>query len=187
MSSDSFARRRQALEDSFFDKKNQELLAKLQQQVKSEESRAALSNASGISNPVILDQLVSLEISPEAIAALSLVPLIEVAWADGKMEPKEREAILKAAESQGLSKIEAITSLLQNWLDEQPGPQLSAAWREYVGTLCTHLDPRAREALKTDVMAQSRKVAESAGGILGIGSISSAEKAKLAELEAAFE
>lgn len=187
MSTDSFGKRRQALEESFFDQKNKELLGRLQKQLQAEESRASLSNASGISNPVVLDQLVALEIGPEAVAALTLVPLIEVAWADGKIEEKERAAVLKAAEKQGLTKVEAVTSLLENWLTEKPDASLTAAWREYVAALCSHIDPRAREALKGDVMRQCREVAEAAGGILGIGSISAVERQKMAELETAFE
>jgi hypothetical protein len=187
MSTDSFGKRRQALEDSFFAERNRELLAQLQVQMEAEEHRAAISSASGISNPVVLDELVALNIGPDQVAALTLVPLIEVAWADGKMDAKERDAILKAAESQGLAKNEAVRALLENWLDEQPGPQLAPAWREYVASLCSHIDPKARKALQSDVIRQCRKVAEAAGGILGIGSISSTEKAKLQELEAAFE
>jgi len=43
---------------------------------------------------------------PETVLALQLVPLAAVAWADGKIEPREREAVLKAAAAQGIEEPE---------------------------------------------------------------------------------
>jgi uncharacterized membrane protein YebE (DUF533 family) len=105
MSEEAFGKRRHALEESFFEKKNRDLLEKLQQQVQTEESVSALSQASGITNEGVLKHLVALEIGPEAVAAMSMVPLVAVAWADGHMDKKERDAILKAADEQGLCRI----------------------------------------------------------------------------------
>jgi hypothetical protein len=185
-SEEAFGKRRHALEESFFDKKNRELLEKLQAEVQTEESKVALSRASGITNPVLLDHLVALKIGPEAITALTMVPLVAVAWADGSIDEKERKAILKAADEQGLTRIDAVARLLEHWLANQPGPQLLSGWKEYVTALCQHLDERAREGLKTDVMKQAQKVAEAAGGFLGVGSVSAAEKAVLKDLEQSF-
>jgi uncharacterized tellurite resistance protein B-like protein len=186
MSEEAFGKRRHALEESFFDKKNRELLEKLQTEVQAEETKATLSRASGITNEVVLDHLVSLKIGPEAVTALSLVPLVVVAWADGTVDERERQAILKAADEQGLARIEAVARLLEHWLSNKPEAQLLAGWKEYVTDLCRHLDDRAREGLKSDVMKRARKVAEAAGGFLGIGSVSAEEKAVLNELEQAF-
>lgn len=186
MSEEAFGKRRHALEESFFEKRNQELLAKLQQEVQAEESASALSQASGITNEGVLKHLVSLQIGPEAVAALSMVPLVAVAWADGNMDQKERDAILKAADEQGLCRIAAICGLLDSWLQEKPDDHLLTGWKEYVAALCQHLDARARDALKQEVLGQARKVAEAAGGFLGIGAVSAEEKAMLKELEQAF-
>jgi hypothetical protein len=49
------------------------------------------------------------------------------------------------------------------------------------------LDEDTGAQLKNSVMGRARAVAEAAGGILGLASISSAEKQKLDELEWAFE
>jgi tellurite resistance protein len=186
MSEEAFGKRRHALEESFFEKKNRELLENLKNEVQSGERKAALSQASGITNETVLEHLVSLEIGPEAVAALSMVPLLAVAWADGRMEKQEREAVLKAANVQGLCRIEAVANLLEHWLTQQPDASLLEGWKEYVAALCQHLDNPARESLKKEVLGQARKVAESAGGFLGIGSVSSEEKAVLKELEQAF-
>ncbi len=49
-------------------------------------TREALAKASGISNQVILDKLLDLDIRPEIVGALAIIPLVEVAWADGSID-----------------------------------------------------------------------------------------------------
>ena len=83
--------RRKALEEEFFKKESEKLRARLREQADRETARAALAEASGIGDAEVLDRLVQLGMSAETFAALSLVPLVEVAWASGKVEPQERE------------------------------------------------------------------------------------------------
>ena len=64
---------------------------------KLEESKEALSEASGITNDSILENLFRLGIDAEMVAALQLVPLLEVVWAAGELDEKEKQAVLKAA------------------------------------------------------------------------------------------
>ncbi len=121
------------------------------------------------------------------MAALSLVPLVEVAWADGTLDAKEQSALLAAAEQAGLSKDSASYRLLEEWFRERPSPKLLAAWKAYVAGLSRTLDVHAKHALKQDLLGRARVVAEAAGGFLGLGKrISSAEQAVLTELEQAF-
>jgi len=60
-----------------------------------------LAEASGLTDIDLVDRLVGLGIRASTLAALTLVPLIEVAWADDRMEAKERDAILAAAAATG--------------------------------------------------------------------------------------
>jgi tellurite resistance protein len=187
MSDEFFGDRRRALEESFFAKRNQQLLEQLQEQVAAESQRASLSAASGISDPAVLDVLVSFGVEPATLAALSLVPLVQVAWADGTVEPQERAAILQAAEAEGLDKQDAAFQLLERWLQQPPDKSLLGAWKDYVGALSKKLSEEARQQLHQDVIGRARQVAEAAGGILGlVHKVSAAERAVLAELEKAF-
>ena len=52
--------------------------------------------------------------------------------------------------------------------------------------VAAQLSPAEREAVRSQVIERARKVAQSAGGILGIGAISDAEKRVLASLERPF-
>ena len=179
--------RGKALEEEFFSIQSEQLKRALRETEANTARRQALSDASGISNDVVLDQLMALDVSAQTVTALRLVPLIETAWADGRMEETEREAVLNAAR-----KILAIEcgspayGLLESWLTAQPDRQLIAAWKAYTAAICAVLDTLARERFTEEIMGAAKDVAEAAGGILGIGAISSVEKNKLAELEQAF-
>ncbi len=179
--------RKKALEDSFFAKQNQKLLEKLRAEQAKREARTGLAQVAGISDPAVLDKLVELGIRPDTWAALSLVPLVEVAWADGKLEPKEREAVLSAAEANGIASGSASFELLESWLRARPGGQLLQAWGEYMVGVCSSLDEGERAALRDQILGRARAVAEAAGGLLGlINRVSPQEETVLAELEKPF-
>ena len=187
MSEEFLGDRRKALEDAFFATHNEQLKQKLREADAERAKRDTLRAASGIADEAVLDQLIALDIHSETVAALSLIPLLEVAWADGRMEARERQAILDGAQTMGLHVGNASYELLEGWLEQQPAPALFTAWQAYVQALVATLDVEAREALKTELLGRARAVADAAGGILGFGSrISKAEQAKLTMLEQAF-
>jgi hypothetical protein len=187
MSEEFLGDRRKALEEEFFAKQNQRLLRQLRETTAAKARHEALAAASGITDAAVLAQLAAVDLSSETMAALALVPLVEVAWADGALDAKERSALLAAAEHAGLSNDSASYQLLEQWLREQPSPKLLAAWKAYVAGLSRTLDGHAKAALKQDLLGRARVIAEAAGGILGLGKrISSAEQAVLTELEQAF-
>jgi hypothetical protein len=174
------------LEESFFAKENQKLLARLQEEAARKQKRKVLAEALKLDDDHILDHLVDLDLSPEAIVAFSLVPLVEVAWADGQIQPKERDAILRAAEERGVTPDSINHELLENWLRERPDRRLLEAWRHYSTGLMKELDSDERSLMRERVLGNARRIAESAGGFLGLGSISEAEKAVLEDLDSTF-
>jgi hypothetical protein len=176
-----------ALEESFFAQENEKLLKKLREQAAEERKRELLRDALKITDDRILDHLVELEISVEAILALNLVPLVEVAWADGEIQDRERQAILRAAEERGIAADSINHKLLENWLKRQPEPALLEVWRHYVRALLKSLDEEEAATLRQRVLGNAAAIAESAGGFLGIGTISAAERAVLEDLAATFE
>jgi hypothetical protein len=179
-------KRRQTLEDTFFYEQDRRIIeqrAKLQQM---KLTRASLSKVSGIHDEALLDRLIDLEIRPETLATLIGIPLIEVAWADGQMDPKEREKLFEYAEKAGVRQKGLDSKVMSAWLKKKPDPALLKAWTQYVHTLCKELGAHERKAFKDEVLADARTIAAAAGGVLGLGRISAAEKATLKKLEEAF-
>ena len=180
--------RRRALEEEFFARENQKLRQQLRARMESQAHREGIAKASGISHPEVLDHLVKLGLDAETVIALGLVPLIDVAWADGKMADRERLAVLSAARQKGIDDASPAGLLLASWLSAPPPPKLSEVWIDYVRALCHELDPNERTELRDDLLGRARAIAEAAGGFLGLGSkVSSHEQEELVRLEAAFE
>ncbi len=180
--------RRKALEEEFFRKENEKLRAHLRAQMERQDHREFLARASGISDKAVLDHLIALGLDGQTVAALGLVPLIEVAWADGRMEDVEHKAVLAAARDRGVDDASPAGLLLDGWLSTPPPPRLLEVWTEYVRALSENLDAAERDTLRNDVIGRAREVAEAAGGFLGMSSkISQAERAMLERLEAAFK
>ena len=95
MSNEILGDRGKALEELFFARENEKFRQVKQEKDDAENRKAALSAASGISDDTVLDQFIALNLSSDSLTALSLVPLVEVAWADGNMDVVARDNLKK--------------------------------------------------------------------------------------------
>ncbi len=175
------------LEDEFFHREDQRLIERLNELKAVETTREALAKTTGITKPAVLDRLMALGIRAETVTALFMVPLVEVAWADGTLDAKERRAILDRAGDSGVTRESTEYALLEAWLDRRPDSKLITAWTHLVQGMCEQLGPDGAARLKTGLLERVRAVAGASGGVFGIGSkVSNIEAAVLAQLEAAF-
>lgn len=186
MTTDPLAQRSRNLEDEFFLKEDRRLIERLKHLKQAERTKQALADASGIRDEGVLRKLMELQIQPETVAALSVVPLVEVAWADGTLDARERDTVLAGAGKLGFEKGGIEYTLLEQWLSRKPEPKLFEAWRHLVQGLCLQMSPEETDLLKENLLRQARAVASAAGGFLGIGRVSEAENRILAALEDAF-
>ncbi len=177
----------ETLENSFYGLDRQAILDKIARRKETYDERAALSEVSGIQEGRVLDLLVDLGISAESFAALALVPLIAVAWADGHVDEKEREAVLASAREAGLDTSGLSYLLLSGRLAEPPPEALLAAWSACARMLARTLAPAELADLKDQLLTRARGVAEASRGRLGLGPrVSRAEREVLEQLERAF-
>ena len=122
--------RREALEEAFFRKENERLRERLRRERERESTRKALASEMGIEDEALLDRLVDLGIRVDTIEALVLVPLAMVAWADGRMEARERAAVLRGAEASGIAAGSPAHLLLDTWTVQQP-PRCGSRWATF--------------------------------------------------------
>jgi len=181
-----FDRAARILEDAFFLEQDVVLADHLRALREMAETKESLSGASGISDDGILSRLVALGVTPETVAALATIPLVEVAWADGEIAPAEREVVLNHANAKGIRPGSIEHALLERWLLHKPEPRLLEAWQAYIRGLCAQLTPAERELLKQELMHSTTATAEAAGGYHGLGSVSTAEQQRLDELLSSF-
>ena len=178
---------RRNLEDAFFLKQDKILLEELKALESLKESKKNLADISGIKDEVILEKLVKLNVRPETLASLAVIPLVEVAWADGKVEDKERQAVLKAAQCAGFAKDGIDYVLLESWLSHKPEATLLKSWTHYIEGLCKQLTEPEKDSLKAELIGHAKQVADASGGILGLATISKAEQNMITKLEKAFD
>ena len=183
---ESFDRKSRLLEEAFFLEQDRILIERLRTMKKMEETKESLAAVSGIANDMILLRLVELGIKPEIVAALATIPLIEVAWADGKIDEEERRAVLAHANAKGIRPGSMEHDLLEQWLCHRPEPKLMEAWQAYIKGLCEKLSSEEKTLLRDELLHSTKATAEASGGFLGIGRISKREQEVLDELAASF-
>lgn len=175
------------LEEAFFRKHDEELIRRMKEAETKEAHRKTLTAVSGITDAGVLDRLIAHDIHPGAMAAFALLPIIEVAWADGHVHPDELSALLHAAETSGIPKDSVAFTLISHWLHRRPDPKLLGLWKDYVHALCATLQAREIKAIRESILGHARAIANAAGGFLGIGKVSAKERAVLGDLEKAFK
>jgi hypothetical protein len=179
--------RRVALEEEFFLRYNETLRQRLIAADAAAMQHAALAEASGIRDEAKLALLDQLRLNAGTLAALTLAPLVLVAWADGAVSAAEREAVLRHGTEAGMPRGGAGMAMLESWLQAPPPPALEAAWLAYAGALAAQMAPEARMALAIHLLEKARAVARASGGLLGLlERIAPEEQTVLDRMETAF-
>ena len=184
---DAFTKREQALENEFFHRVDEKLRAELRRSMDRERTRAGLAEATGLTDPVLLDALIESGFDGTTLAALALVPAIFVAWSDNTADELECETIMKAATERGVAKDGLALQLLETWLQKRPPKSLWETWKQYAHAVGESLSESAAGVLSSEVLRLATAVAESSGGVLGFGSISKSEQQVLDDTKDALE
>lgn len=160
--------RGQAFEASYFQKKEQALIDGLREVFHKKHSKQEIREATGITDEELLDRLVELELNGEMMAAFELLPVIEVAWAEGQPDAKTVRAVLEAGEANGIQAGTKAREMLEQRLATGPTADLRKVWYMYAGTLKQSLTPVQLEEFRDDLLGFCKSVAEASGGILGM-------------------
>jgi len=183
-----FAERERSLEEQFFARQSEELKRRLREAHEKDKMREELRRIAVVTDEQTIDRMIELGISVDTWAAISLVPLVEVAWANGTVDVKERTAVMRAAEANGVVPASPAHQILDKWLEHRPDARLLKAWGEYIVDLCVALTPEEKRGLRDELLARARAVAEASGGFLGLGNkVSPEEQVVLDALAKAFD
>ncbi|MBM3818197.1 MAG: hypothetical protein FJW14_04135 [Acidimicrobiia bacterium] len=179
---DIFAERGRSLEEDYFRKKDRELIEKMRKAAAAEQARGEMGQKVGITDPALLAELEALGFTPDTVVLLPLVPLLQMAWAEGGVTAAERTLLLKLARSRGIGEGSAADSALAGWMDSNPGERVFAPAMRLIRAM---LDAPGRGDLTADdLVKQAEAIAAASGGILGINRISAEERQLLASLAA---
>ncbi len=176
------------MEESFFAKREAELVAKLKQDEEIKKNKDALAQASGIKNQKVLDHLAQLGVSPSILANLLIVPLVEIAWSDGALSERKKKVVREEAARGGLIKEAVDQNLLETWLKERPSPKYWQAWGYYIEGLKEIMIPKELNDLKNELLSRAKKVAQASSGVIGLAiKFVSTEKDLIKKIESAFK
>ncbi len=116
------------------------------------------------------DWLADLKVPREAYRVVMLLPLVYVAWADGKVQGPERTVILRIAREKGLLD-NGGAEALERWLSEAPSKAQLKADLKVLNELGRSRESIARDFGADDeqlLLAWCQDVADAAGGLLGL-------------------
>jgi hypothetical protein len=184
---DSFADRGRALEEEYFRKKDRELVEKMQQAASEEAARQAMGQQTGLSDPALLQELQSLGFTPDTVRLLPLVPVVQVAWAEGNVTAAERSHLVDLARARGIAEGTPADRQLAEWLRVRPDDDVFTRATRLIRAL---LDAPADQSLAVtadDLVSYCEKIAAASGGILGIGRVSGEERAMIQAIAAALK
>ena len=180
---DSLAERGRAFEDDYFRKKDRELIEKMRTAAAADQTRQALTSGTGLTDPALLAELQALGFAPDTVSLLPLVPLVQMAWAEGGVSEAERDLIFELARSRGIASASAADQQLNGWLENRPSDDVFAGAMRLIRAM---LDSGAAPAgvSADEVVKHTEEIAAASGGILGIGRISAEERALLERITA---
>jgi hypothetical protein len=178
---DVFKQRERGLEEDYFRRKEAELKAKIRERAELEQERERISAAIGTTDQEILGALQDLGYNAETIRLIHLIPLVEVAWADGSVDRKERETILELARARGIEEGSEAFARLQGVLEKRPDDQFFRANLLAIRLLLSGLPPEDRNQSHRDLINYASTVARVSGGLLGFGTRISKEEQELLE------
>ena len=141
-----------------------------------------------MSDPALLAELAALGFTPETVSVLPLVPIVEMAWAEGGVTAAERDAARHAGPRAAASRKAAppIDSFRTGWRGSPRADVFARATRLIRAMLDTG-SPASGTLTADDLIKYSESIAAASGGILGIGKISAEERATLAKIVAALK
>ena len=179
---DAFAERGRSLEEEYFHRKERELIEKMRVRAADEEQRRRLGQETGVGDDDVLRDLQELGYTPETVMLLHLVPLIQTAWAEGGVTQKERDLIVKAARSRGITAGSPADQQLDLWLAQRPSDELFEKTLRAIRTILQAQPDDARAASEKDLLALASAIATASGGIVGFRAVSDEERQILAHI-----
>lgn len=175
-----------AQEDDYFRKKDRELVEMLRKADADAKARRALEQETGLHDPDMLRELDLLGFTPDTIALLPLVPLLQVAWAKAGVSNAERTMIVNLARARGIADGSPADHQLKVWMDVKPSDETFHKAARLISAIVDAPDHRVTVSADR-LLENCERIAHASGGIFGIGVVSPEERAAIEEIAASFK
>ena len=171
-------------EDEYFRRQDRELVERMRKREMDAATLKSLEDATGIHDPEQVQELQALGFTVQTIALLPLMPVLQVAWAEGGVSTAERTMIIDLARAREIVPGSDADAQLQEWLDRKPS---EATFRKAGRLITAILDDPAGSKVQVkpdDLLKYCEQIAHASGGLFGIGAVSAEEKKVLQQITA---
>jgi uncharacterized tellurite resistance protein B-like protein len=137
-------------------------------------SQISLADVVGTDDEEVLQSLELLGFNPDSARVLDVLPLVHVAWADGKIQDAERRAVLAVLEGRGVSRGSDAWLLIETLLEARPSETYLAQSLQLLRFLSRSggTDPK-------NIVELCTRVAEASSSLFGLGAKVNAEERSL--------
>lgn len=171
--------RRKAQEEEYFRKQNAEAAARLK-------AKAELESV-GIQDSSLIDELMKSGYDADSARALFLLPLVDIAWADGRVQKEERLEILRVLDKQSISADSKAYRLVQKWIEAGPSDESFSLAKKLLDPLISSLKKSGVDTSQW-ILEAAERVAGITNSLFGLGAtVSKEEKQALTELAQKFK
>lgn len=176
--------RGRAMEDEYFRKRDRELIEKLRKSRADEATRRALGTSTGLQDPALLQELLDLGFTPETVSLLPLIPVVQMAWAEGGVTRHEHDLVVKLAQARGIADGSAAHRQLIDWLTTRPAAAVFAGAGRLIRAMLASGSAPVTNLTADDLVHYCEQIAGASGGMLGLGRISGEERTLLQTIAA---
>lgn len=165
-------------EERYFSKKEFDrrefVRQKIEREVKHQREIRRIGQTVGESSTEILEQIRKLGFDGETAVVFQLLPLVIVAWADGKVSGKERTVIFKWLEARGIAEGSDAWTMMGTLLEQRPSDHVMEEGLRLLALVSSHHEGEAKS-----IVDLCFALAESHGGFFGLGKKMSEEERAL--------
>jgi hypothetical protein len=177
------AERGRSLEEDHFRRKDRELVEKMRKAAADSAAKHELGKATGLADAALLHELHDLGFTPDTVSLLPLVPVLQMAWAEGGITAEERALLVRLARSRGIDDGSAADRQLSEWMNRRPDAAVFTRAGRLIGAMLA--GGGSEGALSVDdLVKHCEAIARASGGMFGIGSISAEERQLLSAIAA---
>jgi hypothetical protein len=177
---DGLADQARKREEDYFRKRDRELIERMREAAAAEQTRKDLQAKTGLQDPELVRDLQELGFTPETISLLPLVPVLQVAWAEGGVSSAERKLIVNLARSRGVESASEADRQLTEWLDRRPAADVFERATRLIRAMLDRPGDTPTDVSVDGLIKYCENIASASGGMFGIGRISAEERAILA-------
>ena len=174
-------------EEDYFRKRDRELIEKMRQAAAAEQARRDLQARTGLADPELLRDLEELGFTPQTIPLLPLVPIVQVAWAEGGVSEAERKLIVQLARSRGIEAGSEADRQLEDWLDRRPSADVFNRATRLIRAMLDQPSPAAGDLNADELIKYCENIAAASGGVLGMGKVSTEERETMRKIADALK